>query len=224
MHNFKSIKPFFVISRYKETFDWIHNYTENFLIYNKGEPIDGDSRILNVNNIGENIQDISEFICSYYENLPELTVFVQANPWDHCRKEVFDKLILNDKFTPLESYNNIAEIEGHKKDTDGGYMEINTNWYIVTQKIFHDKDSVYDNFDRFMNKYFDNYVHLEYIRFSPGVQYLVTKADILQYPKHFWESLRLEIKENKSTEAMIIERALWLIFTKKFNLRKEFYE
>ena len=224
MYLHKGIKPFFVISRYNEDFNWIYNYTENFLIYNKGEPIEGDSRILNVSNIGKNIRDIPEFIYSKYDNLPDLILFIQANPWDHCKKEIFDELIQRDTFTPIEYYGAIPANSWEGRTLDGGFMEINNSWYISATKPETDTECKYSSFDEFMNKYFDNYAAMEFIRFAPGAQYLITKEEGLQYPRSFWESLKLEMQGRNSIEGYIIERALWLIFTHPFNLRKEFFE
>lgn len=73
-----NIKAKLILSRYKEDFSWIKEYTDNYFVYNKGEVIEGDYRILNVENIGGNQRDIFKFIIDNYENLPELMAFVQA--------------------------------------------------------------------------------------------------------------------------------------------------
>ena len=67
----KQPKAKIIISRFKENFDWVKKYTDNYLIYNKGEPID-DSHIINAENIGGNQRDIFRFICDYYDDLPNL--------------------------------------------------------------------------------------------------------------------------------------------------------
>ena len=75
-----------------------------------------------------------------------------------------------------------------------------------------------------MNRYFENYNHLNFIRFAPGSQYLVPKQNILQYPQHFWEDIMNELNSRTPTEGHIVERSLWYIFTGSYNLREELYE
>lgn len=220
----KKTSAFFVISRYKEDFSWIHEYTEDYLVFNKGDPIENDSRVLNLENIGNNNRDISHFIFLYYEKLPDLIAFVQAYPFDHCKKEVFDILIQNEKFTPLEYYGSMPQNNWERRSYDGGFMEVNNSWYITQYGISHKLYSKYATFDEFMFKYFDNYTPLEFIRFAPGGQYIIKKEQALYYPKSFWESLMLELNGLNPPEGCFVERALWIIFMHQFNLRRRFYE
>jgi len=214
-----NIKAKIIISRYKEDFSWIKEYTENYVVYNKGEPILGDSRILNVENIGGNQRDIFKFIVDNYENLPELMAFVQAYPFDHCNKEKFDKIIGNECFTALESYENLQHNGASRNDVDGGYMEINNSWYIPAHNATHNQTCKYSSFDQFMNQIFENYQHLEWIRFTPGSQYIIEKRQVLFYPKFFWKFLMDNLITKSPTEGHIIERALWNILQCKLVLR-----
>lgn len=213
----------FIISRYKEDFNWVKDYTDNYIIYNKGEPV-FESNVFNTENIGGNQRDIFHFISSNYDNLPDMMVFLQAFPFDHCKKEVFDKIISNDGFTPFEYYEDSAFGGWSKRDYDGGYMETNNSWYIRTINAYYNQGCRYSSFEQFMNKYFENYVRIDWIRFTPGSQYMIEKHQALQYPKLFWEALMNELDTRTPTEGHIIERALWLIFKGIYKPRKEFYE
>lgn len=201
----------FILSRYKEDFSWIKNYTDNYIIYNKGESID-DPHVINTENIGGNQRDIFRFIYDNYESLPELIIFIQAYPFDHCKKEVFDKLILHNHFTSLEYYGFTPANDFERRTADGGFLEINNSWYILNNNVIQDISCIYESFDVFMDKYFKNYKHLDFIRFAPGSQYLIEKKQILFYPKNFWKCLLDELPRNFMTEGHIIERALWTIF------------
>jgi hypothetical protein len=75
-----------------------------------------------------------------------------------------------------------------------------------------------------MNKYFEDYQHLDWIRFSPGSQYIVEDEQAKQYPRKFWECLMNELNSKSPTEGHIIERALYYILIGSYKLRKEFYE
>jgi hypothetical protein len=212
-----------IISRYKEDLDWLTDYTMNYVVYNKGDSID-HSNYYNTENIGGNQRDICHYIYSNYDNLPELMVFVQGYPFDHCSKEVFDKLINNKFFTPLEYYGKTPANAWEQRDEFDGFKELNNSWYIEAHNSSKNQTCRYSSFDEFMNKYFENYVHIDYIRFSPGSQYIVEKQQALQYPNKFWESLMNEMNSKSPTEGHIIERALYHIFIGSYKLRKEFYE
>jgi hypothetical protein len=213
-----------IISRYKEDYVWIENYTQNYIIYNKGEPIiTDDLRIVNTENLGGNQRDIFKFIFENYENLPDCIAFIQAIPWDHVKKEIFDALIYNDYFTSLEYYGPLPANELEARSENGDFYEYNCSWYIDAHNQSHNQTCRYSSFDEFMNKYFNNYEHVEYIRFCPGSQYIIRKEQALFYPKRFWETLMNELNSITPTEGHIIERALFLIFSCIYEL-KEVYD
>ena len=108
----------------------------------------------------------------------------------------------------------------HIKGVDGGYMERNDSWYISAHNGTYNLTCKYNSFDEFMNKYFSNYSHIEWIRFTPGSQYIVTKEQCLFYPKSFWESLMNELNINRATEGHIIERALYMIFNNSLLIKE----
>jgi len=211
----------FIISRHDEPFLWISAYTQNYVVYNKGDPIYNNTKIINKPNIGGNQRDIFEFIYENYFNIPDRMVFLQAYPFDHCKKEKFDKIIHNKDFTSLESYEDNPPIGWHRKDLDGGYMEINNSWY-----LYHHGDMSYPlrytSFDNFMLKYFRNYVHLDWLRFSPGSQYILPKKNALYYSRKFWKSVMDDLPIKNPREGHLIERALFLILTNRYQLRREF--
>jgi len=199
-----------IISRYKENFDWVKEYTDNYLIYNKGKPID-EVRVINAENIGGNQRDIFKFIYDFYDDLPDLMAFMQADPFDHCKKEVFDKLIYNIHFTPLEFYGNTPANAMERRSDTGGFVEYNNSWYIKANNETYGVVCKYASLDQFMHKFFSNYERPDWIRFAPGSQYIVEKKQARYYPREFWKKLMEELPENFMSEAHIIERSLWLI-------------
>jgi hypothetical protein len=220
----KKTNSFFVITKFNESIEWVKEYTNNYLIYNKSKSIENDSHVINVPNIGGNIKDIFEFAYTYYDNLPKFIIFCQAIPWDHCKKEIFDNLINNTEFTPLEYCGNIPSNNWEKRTFDGKFLEINNSWYISQINNLYNQKSKYYSFDEFMNHYFENYSHVNYVRFAPGSQYVVSKKNILHYPKSFWKTVSEELTTTFSAEAHIIERSMWYILNNTYTLRKEFYE
>jgi len=188
-------------------------------------------KIKHQENVGYSGYDFCCFIIDNYDNLPDVCVFIKANvfnrivngrPEPHCNKEKFDKLINNNVFTSLESYENIPESYAHIKDVDGGYMEINNSWYIQDHVATHGVEVVkyIHNYNNFMNEIFINYTPPEYVRFAPGGNYIVPKENILFYSKKFWKKLKLyQGYHQMPSEAHTIERALYYIFTNKWEER-----
>mgnify|MGYP006054825089 CR=1 FL=1 len=219
----------FVVSRYNEDLRWLEIFTDNYLIINKGQ---NNLSYIFANkfqrpNYGGNQYDICQFIVDNYDNLPELMCFVQGFPFDHCHKDVSHQLVNNTSFTALESYGGIPEGEYHKKDVDGGYMEPNNSWYIAAhnEKLLSENKEItckFDSYDDFMHSLFSDYQPLDFIRFTPGSQYIVTKQDCLHYSKAFWQRLMAFLPKtdvNGGTEAHLLERALFYIFKDKFTER-----
>lgn len=200
-----------IISRYKEDVSWIKEYDIDYVIYNKGEKIEGYNT-LDVNNIGNNQRDIFQFIFENYDDLPNIMIFVQGNPFDHCKRSKFDKIINNNFFTPLESFEDIVKNPAQILSEDGGYMEVNNSWYIDAHNGTYNQSCNYISFDDFMNKTFKNYNTNHWNRFTPGSQYIITKDIAKFYSKNFWKHLMDILYNNNMTEGHIIERSLWMIF------------
>jgi len=201
-----------IISRYKEDISWVNDYDLDHIIYNKGNEIDGNYNVLKMDNIGNNQRDIFHYILNNYDKLEDIMVFVQGNPFDHCKREKFDTLINNEIFTALESFEDIQQNNAQILDSNGGYMEINNSWYIGAHNATHNQFCIYGSFDDFMNKTFKNYTSEHWNRFTPGSQYIITKEIAHFYSKNFWSFLMNSLNKNNMTEGHIIERSLWKIF------------
>tara|TARA_R110000765_G_scaffold426485_1_gene542285 strand:- start:1645 stop:2322 length:678 start_codon:yes stop_codon:yes gene_type:complete len=211
-------KAHFIVSRYKEDPSWIKEYTDNYIIYNKGEPLDDTFNVKIMPNTGGNQYDISHFIHENYSDLPNLMAFVQGEPWDHCNKEKFDRIIYNEFFTALESYEHVdtGPNSAMRLSEDGGYMEINNGWYINAHNQTHNQACLYSSLDHFMNTIFVNYRRTDWVRFAPGSQYIIEKKQALRYSKRFWRHLMSVLPKNHMTEAHIVERSLMMILSGEF--------
>jgi hypothetical protein len=215
-----------IISRYSEDVSWINKYKINdydYIIYNKGDELDKEYNQKKCENIGNNQRDIFEFIYENYDNLPDYMVFLQGNPIDHLTTPIdfsgdrevflFDKLhelISRDKLTYIENFD--GRINGAWSRLTDGYEEINNSWYIPAVNATHNQTCRWDNFDRFMNDTFKNHSYNQWLRFTPGSQYVLPKEIALHYSKEFWKSLMDILNRNNMTEGHIIERSLGLLF------------
>ena len=215
----KKPTAFFVVSAWKNDINWIEDYTDNYLIYDKSHTLKKIGKTIRVPNVGYNIYDECHFIINNYENLPEITAFLEGNPFDHCKKETFDKLIYRKEFTAIEDYSHIPESGWHKKSDDGGYMERNNSWYIRSHKKTHGPEvgRYLQSYNQFLDIMFEKPEHPRWIRFSPGGQYIVPRENILYYTINFYKKLISFVDYHRiPAEGHVIERVLYYIFTNKW--------
>jgi hypothetical protein len=212
-----------IVTSYRHDISWIDSYTDNYLIYDKSNELIETDKIKHQKNVGRNIYDTFHYIVNNYENLPDICVFIKGNifnrmwldsPAPHCKEEKFKKLINNNFFTPLESYDDLPESPVHIKGEDDGYCELATPegcWPKVKQKYFK-------TYNEFLDIMFINPDHPKWIRFAPGGNYIVPKDRILFYSKLFYEKLMnyVDIDYEISDESHIIERALYTIWQNKY--------
>jgi len=213
-------KAFFVVSNWNNDVSWVEKYTDNYIIYDKSDTLPEGDKIIKIKNVGYNIYDILHFIVNNYDSLPELTAFLQGNPFDHCKKETFDKLIYNECFTPIEDYSHVPESNAHKKSVDGGYMEKNTSWYFGAHRQEHgSKVTKYlSSYTQLLNEIFESPEYPRWIRFAPGAQYIVPRKNILFYSKEFYKKLMGYVDYHRiPAEGFALERTMYYIFTNKWD-------
>ena len=208
---------------------WIHKYTDNYPIYDRYHRFPESDKIKWQKNVGQNIYDIFDFIITHYDNLPDNTIFCRAsflNPMENkkplsagnCRVETFEKLMNNTEFTPIEDHYHIPEGNGHLKGDDGGYTEINTSWYFDSHP-----GKYYKNLNTFLYYMYVDPIIPSYIRFAPGGNYIIPKANILRYSKKFYEYIREILSWDILVgEAHMIERCLYTIFTCNWEVNEMF--
>jgi hypothetical protein len=216
-----------VVSRFNEDISWLGdlltgNNMFSAVIYNKGKHLQSSDKysVIELENIGGNQRDIFYHIATRYKDLAPYSVFLQAYPFDHCSKGNLYNWVNNRKLTSLEDYkgrhlnNNTGWINEY-----GDYTERNNSWYIRAHNKVSPTRCRYSSFDVFMHSVFEDYKPLRSITFAPGSQYLIPKANIHYYPIKFWLFLQDELNQFNSTEAHLIERALYLIFSNRYQLR-----
>ena len=230
----KTIKDnFLVVNQYNYDISWVEKYTDNYIIYDKGDTeIEGD-KVIKLPNVGHNIHTYFHHIIENYDNLDDVTIFVKGDVFPrHCKEDKFAKLINNKEFTPLESYDHVdaSANSAMRLDSDGGYMEINNSWYVPHHVHRH-----FNNYNVFLNTIFTNSQFPPWVRFAPAANYIVPKENILKYEKRFYQKLNSFIDYDASplecagrqkipAECHIIERALYTIWNCDYEVRGELYD
>ena len=80
----------YVISRYNHDIDWLGDYTDVFVLYDRSEkPI---KKSIIVPNIGSDIYDKFSFIIDNYDKLPDIAVYTKANLFKYITKEEFESI------------------------------------------------------------------------------------------------------------------------------------
>ncbi len=217
MSNPKITKNFLMVSNYNADISWILDYTDNYIIYDRSDtdewtkPFD-QSKVIRVKNIGWDIYDKFTYIIDNYDNLPDSIIMTKGNIFKYITKEEFDAICNNTIFTPIFTKHHKTKLPISFYSENGMYNEINNSWYL---NIFPAKH--FTTYNDLIWRYLEKIP--KYIPFAPGSNYIVTKKDIQQYPKSFYEKLRRYINYSSHPgEAQVIERILYLLWSGKFNL------
>lgn len=167
-----------VVAKYKEDVEWCKSY--NCIVYDKG----GEGPIT-LPNIGREAHTYLYHIVENYDNLDDYTIFLQGNPFDHC-KNLYSKIDCISEAITIPDYIDLCD-----------------NIFNATSKICH--------FDRTL-AISDMYTLLfgdipeRQITFGAGAQFCVSKQAILRIPKHVWIYLLENVDKNRG--AWVLER-LW---------------
>ncbi|KKQ77193.1 hypothetical protein A3B84_01365 [Candidatus Nomurabacteria bacterium RIFCSPHIGHO2_02_FULL_35_13] len=214
----KITKNLLMVSNYNADISWILDYTDNYIIYDRSEtdewikPFD-PKKVKKVPNIGWDIYDKFTYIIDNYDNLPETMIMTKGNVFKYITKEEFDIVCNNTFFTPLFTKYHKTEKPIAFYSPDGMYNEINNSWYL---NIFPAK--YFKTYNDFIWRYVKKIP--KYIKFAPGSNYLVTRENILKYPKSFYEELRTYVGYSLHPgEAQIIERVLYYLWSGELDLK-----
>jgi len=213
---------FLMVSNYNADISWVLDYTNNYIIYDRSEtdewikPFD-HKKVIKVPNIGWDLYDKFTYIIDNYHNLPETMILTKGNIFKYISKEEFDTICNNKFFTPIFTKHHKTYLPVSFYDQNGMYNEINDSWYL---NIFPAK--YFKTYNDFIWRYVKKIP--KYIEFAPGSNYLVTKDNILKYPKSFYEKLKKYVSYGPHPgEAQIMERILYYLWRGDLDLKLKWY-
>jgi hypothetical protein len=199
-----------VISKYNEDVEWVKDIKYNTLIYDKSaDPIEGS---IPRPNIGREAETLLYYIIEYYNNLPDLTIFLQgdprSNPISFTYQEVIDEVNKDHEY----ELKTILTWEGNTIDSDYWLKSVE----ILNNILFIDGKK---------------------IKYSSGVQYVIPKECITQRPLDLYlllYSLVLKfgdkglnsnkININDGIDAWTMELIWGNIFNKTIKLQPTYYK
>ncbi len=217
-------KNFLMVSNYYNDLSWVPELCDDYVIYDQSSediypPLIDRTKIKKTPHLGHNVRDYCSYIVDNYNNLPERIIFCSGNVFPrHVSREFFIKVMNNTFFTPIEDYRRHREKWPWSFfSSDGGYCELNNNWYLGSSSPHPTK--FFDTYNDFLSFCFKDPILPRYIRFAPGANYIVSKDQIRKYPKVFYENLRNFVSHSSTSipgESHIIERSLYTIWNCNF--------
>lgn len=166
-----------VVARYKENPNWLKKVPWNYIVYNKGEALPKwVKNEVKLQNIGHEAHTYLTYIIDNYDNLPNHTIFVQGNPFDHSQ-ELISKINNFDGKTDFFPLSDDVHIENYKS-----YKEMGPELARSVQKLFLDKIKSF--------KYFE---------VPGGAQFIVSKKVILFHTKMTYQKIRDFMMETDNT-------------------------
>ena len=196
-----------VVARYREDVSWTQGIP-NVIIYNKGDALDPSYNSIPLPNVGREGHSYYHHIYTHYDNLADYTVFVQADPFDHC-PDLLEQLqrirTSTCKFVPFQYFCHwIVEtrLSGCRHHPGLPMMDIYNRLFSDMDKAVHRRVFVEEEATR----------DLIYT-FGAGAQFIVSRQRIHQHPRHFYKAI-VEMLESGvcPIEGYVIERFHPLIF------------
>jgi len=160
-----------VVSTYKEDISWVNTLNNiGKIIYSKNNGVVNgviNEEIITIDNIGREAQTYIQYILDNYENLPNLVIFSQGNPFPHSKDFINKVNLINKKswLGDIMVVNDITGAPSHKN---------------LPMKEYLMKNNLTDEIE---------------FNFSPGAIFSVDKGSILSHSLEFYENLNNDIKK-----------------------------
>lgn len=197
----------YVVSRYNHEYDWLKEYTDDVVMYDRSDDYPLVPNSIAVPNIGSDIYDKFSYIIDNYDNLPEVAVYTKCNLFKYITKEEFDEVKNNKTFTPLLTKNHKVYDDDQGPvcfyDKDGMFNEVQNYWYLYPHPA---------RYAPIFIKMFKMNERL-YNAFAPGSNYILTSSDIKRHPKELYEFLRSLLDwDIYPGDAQLAERCLYYLW------------
>lgn len=165
-----------VVSKYSENISWLNQVKYKTLIYDKSDTPVHNS--VHRPNIGREAETLLRYIITYYDQLPELTIFLQGDPRSNPIRYTYAEAV--------EEVNKSHEIKFQTILSPNYNIDLD-NYWLKSCKVLNDK-------------LFSN---IREAKYSPDSQYTIPKENILSKPLSFYKMLHEEVLKfgNKNLDA-----------------------
>lgn len=221
----RKTNTFFIISNYNTDPELYLNYCEDYHIYDQSPDPTIREKLKNkydkisfVENTGHNISDYFRFFIDHYDALPQRMMLSKGNMIGrHVSQEYFDRVYDNKYYTFMYDDRNYTDKCGVAYQLyDGAFLEINNSWYAQAKP-----HKYFCNFNDLLVFVFKNPIIPRWLLFSPGACYIISREQVLKYPKVFYENLKELVSYTYfPSEAYQVERMLHIIFSVHYELNE----
>jgi len=190
-----------VVAKYKEDIQWLKTQ-HKVIIYDKSDtPVPGS---IHLKNIGREGETFLYHIINNYDNLDDVTIFMQCNPFDHVPMLVGWRAIKSD--------------EEKRKFCEKLNTEINSkSEFASLYSVLYDHPNFTNGSDATSaaKLYFGE--SYDCFTCSPGAQYIVPKKYILSRPLYVWKALHRAMYVTQTLDAWCMETLWYVAFNGKMN-------
>lgn len=219
----KKTETFFIISNYNTDPEIYLDYCQDYHIYDQSD-IAGFREILQskytkisfVENSGHSITNYFRYFFDHYDSLPDYMMLLKANMIGrHITQEFFDKVYDNKYYTFLYNDRRNADKCGIAYQLyDGALLEINNSWYALTKP-----HKYFTNFNDMLVFLFKDPIIPNWLLFSPGACYIVTREQVCKYPAVFYKNLMTLVSYTYlPSEAYQVERMMHIILGANYEI------
>ena len=213
---------FFLISNYNTDPSYLLKYCKDYIIYDQSDKAVFDIEKKNLNyikyeNTGHNITSYFQYFIDNYDNLPPYIALLKGNIIGRHTSQIFFERVHNNKFfTYLFNDEQIPSVgKSHHLLTDNMYVELNNSWYTRFHPI-----KFFSNYNELLKFIYKDPLSSKYCTFSPGACYIITRENVLNNSKEFYQNLLRIINyskiANSPAEAHIVERMLPIFFNSSY--------
>ena len=159
-------KMVIVVARYNESLVWLKPIPWKYIVYNKGKNNlpKWIKNVVKLPNTGREANTYLTYIVDNYDDLPDYSIFLQGNPFDHC-------------------VNLIERISGFK----GGQDYFSLNKILVGHNRYGSLTHAGRKVAKSARELFVD--DIQFFRFSSGAQFIVSKKAILFHSKTTYQKL-----------------------------------
>lgn len=184
MYNFFMKDRLAVIARYKEDLDWLKDFNNPFMVYNKGPEWPYEIARKDIPNKGREAETYFRSIIENYSTLSQYKymVFLQGNPFEHCH-DLFEKI------NTYDDENNIRYLS-----ESNGFMELDKILYLKDFSVSLIECLLKQNYSvqsgAVKSLLFLNFIGIEVKScewsYACGAQYIVPTKMILNKSVEWW--------------------------------------
>lgn len=221
----KKTDTYFVISNYNTDPGLYMEYCKDYHIYDQSDNTEIREKLLSnyknisfVENSGHSITNYFRFFIERYEKLPNFIMLAKSNMIGrHITHEYFNQVYSNKFYTLL--YNDRSNLDKRMVSYqlyDGAFLEINNAWYSQAKAYKY-----FETYNDLLVFIFKDPIIPNWLLFSPGACFIVSKEQVTKYPKVFYENLKYLISYTYfPSEAYHVERMMHVIFSGTYQLNE----